>query len=108
MDYLISSNFQGVNRIIVLLFENDYDRTGHTRYYLQKVEIKDYNVEINVRHFFDQTINDNTKVYENIRRIATGKEDDFTFDCLLDYLYFQENDMMIAIDLSQQQALYWS
>ena len=108
MDYLISSNFQGVNRIIVLLFENDDDRTGHTRYYLQKVEIKDYNVEINVRHFFDQTINDNTKVCENIRRIGTGKEDDFTFDCLLDYPYFKENYMMIAIDLSQQQALYWS
>ena len=106
MDYLISSSFHGVNRIIVLFFENDDDRTGHTRYYFQKVEIKDYNVEINVRHFFDETINDNTKVYENIRRIATGKEDDFTFDCLLDYLYFQENDMMIAIDLSQQQALY--
>ena len=45
------------------------------------------------------------KTYENIRKIATGKGDDYTTGCLLDYPYFKENYKMIAIDLSKQQAL---
>ena len=55
--------------------------------------------------FFDQPINDDAKTYENIRKIATGKGDDYTTGCLLDYPYFKENYKMIAIDLSKQQAL---
>ena len=54
---------------------------------------------------FDQPINNNTKTYENIRKIATGQGDDYTNGCLLDYPYFKENDKMIAIDLSKQQVL---
>ena len=46
-----------------------------------------------------------TKTYENIRKIATGKGDDYTTGCLLDYTYFKENYKLIAIDLSKQQAL---
>ena len=46
-----------------------------------------------------------SKTYENIRKIATGKGDDYTTGCLLDYSYFKENYKMIAIDLSKQQAL---
>ena len=45
------------------------------------------------------------KTYENIRKIATGKGDDNTTVCLLDYPYFKDNYKMIAIDLSKQQVL---
>ena len=45
------------------------------------------------------------KTYENIRKIATAKGDDYTTGCLLDYPYFKENYKMIAIELSKQQAL---
>ena len=45
------------------------------------------------------------KTYENIRKIATGKGDDYTTGCLLDYPYFKENYKMIAIDLSRQNEL---
>ena len=55
--------------------------------------------------FFDQPINNKFKTYENSRKIATGKGDDYTAGCLLDYPYFKENYKMIAIDLSIQQAL---
>ena len=55
--------------------------------------------------FFDQPINTELKTYQNIRRIATSQEDDYTTSCLLDYSYFKENYKMIAIDLSKQQAL---
>ena len=56
LDYLIYPGFQGVNRIFIWSFENRTDRNIHTVYFLPKVEIKDYNVMINGRNFFDQTI----------------------------------------------------
>ena len=105
LNYLINPSFQGVNRLFVLSFENENDRTSHSTYYLPKVEIKDYNVMIDGRNFFDQPINSMNKTYENITKIATGKGDDYTTGCLLDYPYFKENYKMIAIDLSRQNEL---
>ena len=49
--------------------------------------IKDYLID--GRSFFDQPINSMSKTYENIRKIATGKGDDYTTGCLLDYPYFK-------------------
>ena len=60
---------------------------------------------IDGRNFFDQPINNMNKTYENIRKIATGKGDDYTTVCLLDYSYFKDHYKMIAIDLSKQQVL---
>ena len=60
---------------------------------------------IDGRKFFDQPINNMNKTYENIRKIATGKRDDYTTGCLLDYSYFKENYKMIAIDLRRQHEL---
>ena len=45
------------------------------------------------------------KTYENIRKIAASKGDDYTADCLLDHPYFKENFKMIAIDLNRQNKL---
>ena len=53
LDFLIDRAFQGVNRLFVLSFENENDRTAHTRYYISKVEIIDYIVKINDKNFFD-------------------------------------------------------
>ena len=101
LNYLINSNFQGVNRLFVLSFENENNRTPHSTYYLPKVEIEDYNVMIDGRNFFDQPINCMTKTYEIIRKIATGKGDDYTTGCLLDISYFKDHYKMIAVDLSK-------
>ena len=60
---------------------------------------------IDGKNFFDQPINNNIKTYENIRKIATGKGDDYTTGCLLDYSHFEKNYKMIAMDLSEQQVL---
>ena len=78
---------------------------SHSNYCLPRVEIKDYNVMIDSKNIFDQLINNDFKIYENIKKIATCKGDDFTTGCLLDYSYFKENYKMIAVDLSKQQAL---
>ena len=66
------ASFQRVNRLFVLSSENENGRTSHSEYHLPKVEIKDYNVEIDVKDVFDQPIDNDIKTYENIRKIATG------------------------------------
>ena len=105
LNHLVELNFQGVNRLFVLAFENDDDRTSDDQYYLPTVEIKDYNVVINGENFFDQPIKTNKVKYDNIRKIAIGQGDDYTTGCLLDYPYFANTYKMIAVDLSKQQAL---
>ena len=88
---MVEPSFQGVNRFFVLAFENDTQRTSHTGSYLPNVEIKNYNVMINRENIFDQPIKDYKVTYENIRKIATGRGDNYTTDCLLDYPYFRDN-----------------
>ena len=43
---------------------------------------------INGENVFDHSRKDNKVTYENIRKIATGRGDDYATGCLLDYLYF--------------------
>ena len=73
--------------------------------HLPKLEIKDYNVVFDGKIFFDQPVNSDLKTYENIGKVATGKGDDYTTGCLLDYSYFKENYKMIATDLTKEQVL---
>ena len=90
---------------MVLSFEFENGRTSHSKYYLPKTEIKDYNVKIDGKNIFHQPIDNGIKTYENVIKIATGQGDDYTTGCLLDYTYFKEIFKMIAKDLSKQQAL---
>ena len=105
LNYLIQPSFQGVNRLFVLAFEDDDQRISNKRYYIPNVEIKDYNVMINGKNFFDQPAKNDKVTYENIRKISTGQGDDYTTGCLLDYTHLKKYYKMIAINLSKQQAL---
>ena len=102
---LVEPSFQGINRLFVLSFENDAKRISNKRYYLPNVEIKDHNVVIDGRNFFDQPVKNYKITYENIRKIDTDQGDGYATGCLLDYPYFKDNYKMIAIDLSKQQSL---
>ena len=102
---MVKLSFQGINRFFLLAYENVTQRTRAKDYYLPNVEIKDYNIMINGKNVFDQSIKDNKVTYENIRKIATGQGDDYTTGCLLDYPYFKDFYEMIAVDLSKQEAL---
>ena len=104
LSYLIAPSFQRLNRLFVLLFENETDREVYTKYYLPTDEIK-YNFIIDRRNFFDQSIKNDFKTYDNIRKIVTGQGDDYTTGSLLDYNYFKENYQVIAINISKQQKL---
>ena len=52
LNNLNEPSFQGVNRLFVLAFENDDQRTSNKRYYIPNVEIKDCNVMIDGKIFF--------------------------------------------------------
>ena len=41
LNYLIDPTFTKVNRLFVLSFENEEDRTSFSKYYVSKVEIND-------------------------------------------------------------------
>ena len=56
LNLLVEPSFKEVNRLFVLAFENDAQRTSHPGYYLPNVELKDYNVMINGETFFDQPV----------------------------------------------------
>ena len=98
-EYLINPIFRRVNRLFVLLFENRTDRKVHTKYYIPKVEIKDFNVINDGKNVFDKPIKNALETCDNIRKIATGQIDDQTTDC---NLLFKEHYKLIAIDLSKQ------
>ena len=49
-----------------MAFENDAQRTSNKRYYLPNVEIKDYNVLIDGKNFFDQPIKNNKIINKKI------------------------------------------
>ena len=103
--------FQGVNRYFLLAFNNtdgnanQVERNSRRKYFLPRVDITNYNVLIDDKNFYDQPINDEIKQYDEIRKTATGKGDDFTTVCLLDYRYFKNHYRLIIINLSKQKVL---
>ena len=73
--------------------------------FLPRIEIENFNIEIDSRNFYDQPINDLIKQYDEVRKISTGQGDDYTTGCLLDFAYFEKNYRLMAADLSKQKAL---
>ena len=67
--------------------------------------ITNYNVLIDNKNFYGQSVNDQIKNYDEIRNISTEKGDDYTTGCLLDYQYFKDHYQLIAVDLSKQKEL---
>ena len=55
--------------------------------------------------YYDQLINDLIKQYEEVRKVTIGQGYDYTSCCLLDYSCFQDNQDLIAVNLSKQKAL---
>ena len=56
-----------------------------------------YNVKNDVKNFFYQPINNDTKTYKYIRKTAMGQGDDHKTGYFLSYSYFKENFKKIMI-----------
>ena len=92
-----------MNRLLVLTFENEDDRTSFSKYYVPKVEIKDFNVLIDGKPFFEIPEKNKEEAYEAV--IEMSKNNGYTTGNLLDYEYFKDHYKLIAIDLSKQIEL---
>ena len=103
LNYLIDPTFTNVNRLFVSTFENEDDRTSFSKCYISKVEIKDFNVLMDGKPFFEIPIKNKEEAYEEI--IEMSKNNDYTTGNLLDYEYFKDHYKLIAIDLSKQIEL---
>ena len=101
--FALDAAFQGVNRLFVLAFEdtrvddpavdannpaprnraaNGVIRNSYRKYFVPRVDITSYNVLSDGRNFYDQPINDSIRIYDEIRKIATGKGDNYATGCL--------------------------
>ena len=103
LNYLIDPTFTNVNRLFVLSFENETDRTSFTKYYVPKVETKDFNVSIDGKPFFEIPVKNKEGAYEAINEMS--KNNDYTTGNLLDYEYFKDHYKLIAIDLRKRIEL---
>ena len=103
LNYLIDPTFANVNRLFVLSFENENDRTSFSKCYVAKVEIKYFNVLLDGKPFSEIPVNNKEEAYKVINGIS--KNDDYATGNLLDYHYFKDHYQLIAIDLSKQIEL---
>ena len=103
LNYLIDPTFTNLNRLFVLSFKNEDDGTSFSKYYLPRIQIKDFNVLIDRKPFFEIPVKNKEEAYEHI--IEMSKNNDYTTGNLLDYEYFKDQCKLIAIDLSKQIEL---
>ena len=103
LDYLIDLTFTNVNRLFVLSYENETDRTSYSNYYMPKVEIKDFNILIDRKPFLEIAVKNKEEAYKRI--IEMSKNNDYTTGYLVDYEYFSKHYRLIAIGLSKQIGL---
>ena len=109
MRELLYSSCQGVKRLFVLASNNKEgdDKVSvdsFKKYFIPRVKIENYNMEIDSRNFQDHLINDSIKQYGKIRKISTGEGNDYATGCLLDFACFEKNYRLIASHLSRQRA----
>ena len=78
---MIDLIFSKFNRLFVLSFENEGDRISFSKYYTPTVEIKDYNVFIDGKSFFDDPMKNKEEIYKKI--VGISNNNDYTTGNLL-------------------------
>ena len=89
--------------MFVLSFENENGRASFSKHYVPNVQVKDFNLLIDGKSFFDMAIKRRKETYKQI--IEMGRNNDYTTGNLLGYEYFSKHYKLIAIDLSKQIEL---
>ena len=106
LNYLIDPTFTNVNRLLVLSFARTNagdNRDSFSDYYVQNVEIKDFNVLTDGKSFFELPVKNREEAYEKITEMSNNN--DYTSGNLLDFGYLKKKKKLIAIDLSKQTKL---
>ena len=60
---------------------------------------------INGRNFYDESIDSDTRRYEEIRKLTTAQGKDNTTGNLLDYDYIKNHYKLVTVNLSRQKEL---
>ena len=110
----INPSCQGINRLFVHAYGGGANRVtadSHWRYFLPRVKIKNYNIDIDGRNFYDQPINnqetnDLIKQYDELTKVSTGQGDDYATGCLLDFAYFNKKKLQINCCWFKQTKSY--
>ena len=111
LNYLIDPTFKTVNRLFVLSFQRIAGESNTTKdhrdsfshYYVPNARIKDFNVLIDGKSFFDLPVKNEEEAYEKI--IDMSNNNNYMTGNLLDFAYYKENYKLIAIDLSKQTKI---
>ena len=101
-DITLDPSFQGVNRLFAMAYNS---KNGQQKYYLLRIDLKEYNVIIDGRNFYDNPIENNIEKYRELKKVMIGKGEDYTTGSLLDFNYFDKHYKLIAVDLSKQKEL---
>ena len=107
-EYRYLSNFTGVNRsfsLVCLNRDNNVKRFKAQGDCLTKGIIKNSNVIINRKNFYNQPIDSDKLRDEEMRKLTTGQGEDYTTVYLLDYEYIKNHYRLIAVDLIRQKKL---
>ena len=99
---MIDPTFRNINRLFVLSFKDGNDgptRDSFDKYFMQLVEIKDFNALITNKSFFDQPVKNKQEAYEKL--VEVSRNNNYSKGNLLDYLYHQNYYKLIGIDLSR-------
>ena len=94
LNYLIDATFTNVNRLFVLSFQRIAEENNTTKdyrdfsshYYVPNVRIKEFNVLIDGKYFFDLPVKNEEEASEKI--IDMSNNNDYTTGNLLDFVYF--------------------
>ena len=70
--------------------DNVTNENSYKNHFLPRLKIKNYNIKIDGRSFYDQSINELIIQYDEIRKISAGQSDDYTTGCLLDFAYLEK------------------
>ena len=67
----LDPSFQGVNRLFVIAYNRANDqptRNGQRKYYLPRIDLEKYNVIIDGRNFYDNSIERDIEKYRELKK----------------------------------------
>ena len=72
----LDSSFQSVNRLLVMAYnrvDGQPTRNGQRKYYLPRIDLNKYNIIIDGRNFYNNSIESDTEKYRESKKVMIGK-----------------------------------
>ena len=85
--------------------DNVTNENSYRKYFLPRLKIKNYNIEIDGRNFYDQPINGLIKQHDEVKKVQQDQEMITRRLVYWILLILNKNYRLIAADLSKEKAL---